>query len=199
MSQETVFNISKGKNVSDSSIESNILLDAQNGDADAFGAIYDRYFENIFKFLYYRTSHKQTAEDLTEEVFLKAFKALGSLKGGSPKLRGWLFQIARNLLIDHYRKTTVTVNIEELESLESFETTAIDTLQLQSEEVRLLKALSSLPQDQQTVVKLRFLEEFEISEIAELLGKSEGNIRILQFRALTKLREHFKDRTNFNQ
>lgn len=188
MNQPLVSSSIKGKPISGPAIEADIFNAAIEGSSEALGKLYDAYFDRIYRFIYYRTSHQQTAEDLTEEVFIKAFRALPTLKGGPTKLSGWIFQIARNTVIDHYRKANPIVSIDEAENIAVHETGAIDTLQLQSDQRLILTAMDKLSSEQQQVVRLRFLEEFEIAEIAQMLGKSEGNIRIIQYRALTKLR-----------
>lgn len=171
-------------------LETDVFTRAQNGDEEAFGKIYDAYFDPIFRFIFFRTSHHETAEDLTEEVFIKAYRSLGGLHGGEEKLQGWLYTIARHTVIDHYRKHTTdhTVPLEELEALPDYAPTALDMLSLEADQQILVSALQKLPGDQQAVIKLRFIEGFEITEIAAMLEKSEGNVRIIQFRALQKLR-----------
>ncbi len=188
MGTENVYNIRKQTKVPARSLETGIFKQAQKGDPDALGQIYDDYFERIFRFVYFRTSHKETAEDLTEDIFIKAFRALSSMEGGPEKLQGWLFQIARNAIIDHYRSKKPTTDIAELELEASYTSTILDELHLQTEQQRLVQAIRQLPTEQAQVVQLRFLEDLSIQEIAEQLDKSAGNIRIIQFRALKQLR-----------
>ncbi len=183
----------KGKSLSEPSIETDVFDAAMIGDSAALGKLYDAYFDRIYRFIYYRTSHQQTAEDITEEVFIKVFRALPTLKGGPTKLSGWIFQIARNSVIDHYRKANPLVSIDEAENIAAHESDAIDALQLQSDQRVIVTALEKLSSEQQQVIRLRFLEGFEIAEIAHMLRKSEGNIRIIQFRALTELRTILKN------
>lgn len=193
MNTPLVYSSIKGKSTSEPQVQSDVFDLAQTGNSEALGKIYDAYFDRIYNFIYYRTSHQQIAEDLTEEVFIKVFRALPSLKGGLPKLNGWIFQIARNTVIDHYRKNNPVVGIEEAENTVVYETSIVDAVQAQTDQRTIVHALAQLPPEQQEVIKLKFLEEFEISEIAVMLGKSEGNIRIIQYRALTKLRDILKN------
>lgn len=197
MNRPIVSSSIKGKPLSETLIETDVFDAALKGETTALGKLYDAYFERIYRFIYYRTSHQQTAEDLTEEVFIKAFRALPTLNGGPNKLSGWIFQIARNTVIDHYRKANPLVSIDEAENIAIDETDAIDALQLQSDQHLILTALEKLNPEQQQVIRLRFLEEFEITEIAQMLGKSEGNIRIIQYRALTKLRSILESPNHF--
>lgn len=188
MGTENVYNIRKQTKVPERSLETGVFRQAQKGDPDALGKIYDDYFDRIFRFIYFRTSHKETAEDLAEEVFIKAFRGLASMEGGPEKLQAWLFQIARNAVIDHYRAKKPTVDISELELEATYTSTIVDELHLQDEQKRLLRAIEQLPAEHAQVVRLRFLEDLSISEIAQQLDRTEGNIRIIQFRALKKLR-----------
>lgn len=189
MDTPNVYSVSTGKPKPDPTPEAAVFEAAQKGEAEAFGKLYDFYYDKIFQFVYYRTSHQQTAEDVTEEIFVKAFKGIAAVKGGVEKLSGWIFQIARHAVIDHYRKRPEAMPLTaEFENLPSYEQSALDMLQMKADQHMLLGALQQLPPEQQQVLKLRFLEELTISEIAAMLGKSEGNIRILQFRGLTKLR-----------
>ncbi|MBP9686893.1 MAG: sigma-70 family RNA polymerase sigma factor [Candidatus Doudnabacteria bacterium] len=188
MGTENVYNIRKQTKVPARSLETGVFKLAQKGDTDALGQIYDEYFERIFRFIYFRTSHTETAEDLTEEVFIKAFRSLSRMDGGAEKLQAWLFQIARNAVIDHYRSKKPTTDIAEVEQELSYTSSIVDELSLETEQKALLGAVDKLPFDQAQVIRLRFLEELDISEIAVQLNRSEGNIRIIQFRALKRLR-----------
>lgn len=193
MANGSVFTIRNQRLVSDTPLEKAVFEAAQQGDNHSFGKLYDYHFDAIFRFIYYRTNHQETAEDLTEEVFLKAFKSLSSLKGGSETLRGWLYSIARNTVIDHYRKTKETVNLEALEQLPSYEDSVVEQLEASGDTIALLQTLKKLSPDQQSILKLRFFEDLSISEIAALLHKSEGNIRIIQHRGLQQLKKLLAD------
>lgn len=196
MAHPSVSIIRNQRFVSDTPLEKAVFEAAQQGDNHAFGKLYDYHFDAIFRFVYYRTNHQETAEDLTEEVFLKAFRSLGGLKGGPEKLRGWLYAIARNTVIDHYRKSNETVSLDTLEQLPSYETSVVNLMEASADTAALLKTLQQLSPDQQSILKLRFFEDFSISEIATLLNKSEGNIRIIQHRGLQQLKTLLADRTD---
>ncbi len=188
MTQEFVYNSSKEQKQLGDTLKSEVFEAAKNGDSEAFGTIYKLYFNAIFRFIYYRTSHQETAEDLTEQVFSKAWVSLPRLQGDRTKLQGWLYQIARNAVIDNFRKNKEVIGLEAIESLPSYEATALETLEVLGDKKVLLEAISELSVEQQAVIKLRFLEDFDIEEIANLLGKSAGNVRIIQYRALKVLR-----------
>lgn len=167
---------------------SELLAKAKTGDNGAFSELYNLYFEKIYRFIFYRTSHKEVAEDLAEDVFVKAYEKLKSVK--EDKLfEGWLYQIARNTIIDYYRSKKQNVPIEEVENILQYESTVIDILNLEAQQKIFLKLLKELNPEQQIVIKLKFLEELDNSSIAQMLHKSEGAIRVIQHRAISKLKE----------
>jgi len=167
---------------------SQLAAKAKNGDQAAFGQIYEFFFQKIYKFIFYRVGHKQIAEDLAEEVFIKAYAKIASLDR-SEMFEGWLYQIARNNIVDYYRQKKLTVDLQAVENTLEYETNIVDLLNLQYQQAILLKLLKELGAEQQQVLKMKFLEDLDTAEIAEILGKSESNIRVIQHRALGKLVE----------
>ncbi len=164
------------------------LTKAQAGSEAALADLYNHYFERIYKFIYYRVSHKETAEDLTEDVFVKLFRNLRNLEQ-SAAFEGWLFQIARNQVIDYYRSKRAVVPLEEIENTLEYETNIVDLVNLQTQQTVFIKLLKELSPEQQQVIKLKFLEDIDNTAIAQLLNKSEGSIRVIQHRAIAKLKE----------
>lgn len=164
------------------------LRQAQAGSQNALTELYNIYFERIYRFIYYRVSHKETAEDLTEDVFVKLFKKLRGLEQLGA-FEGWLFQIARNQVIDYYRRKKQTVPLEEVENTLEYETNIVDIVNLKTEQVVFIKLLKELTPEQQQVIKLKFLEDIDNDIIAEMMNKTEGAIRVIQHRAIAKLRE----------
>jgi RNA polymerase sigma-70 factor (ECF subfamily) len=144
--------------------------------------------KKIYRFIYFRVSHKEVAEDLAEEVFIKAFAGLSKLQD-TRSFEGWLYQIARNQVIDYYRSKKQTVALDEIENTLEYEENIVDVVNLQQQQKIFLKLLRELAPEQQIVIKLKFLEDLENPEIAALLHKSEGAIRVIQHRAITKLKE----------
>jgi RNA polymerase sigma-70 factor (ECF subfamily) len=165
-----------------------ILKKAQAGSDAAQTTLYNTYFERIYRFIYYRVSHKETAEDLTEEVFVKLFGKLRNLEQPAA-FEGWLFQIARNQVIDYYGSKKQVVPLEEVENTLEYETNVVDIVNLKTEQVVFIKLLKELSSEQQQVIKLKFLEEMDNAVIAEMLQKTEGAVRVIQHRAIAKLKE----------
>jgi RNA polymerase sigma-70 factor (ECF subfamily) len=163
---------------------------AQKGDSDAFGEIFDLYLTPIYRFIYFRISNKEDAEDLTEEVFMKAWEKINTFKKMSNiPFSAWLFQIAKNIVTDFWRKNKDTLEIDENhEDKKSFKELVQNT-EVNFERKRLKKALNEIPSVQADAISLKFFSELSNQEIATVLKKSEGAVRILLSRGLKRLRE----------
>jgi RNA polymerase sigma-70 factor (ECF subfamily) len=165
-----------------------LLIKAKRGDQGAFSELYNLYFDKIYRFIYYRVNHKELAEDLAEDVFVKVYQKIGSVNEDKV-FEGWLYQVARNTVIDYYRSKKQTIAIEEVENILQYESTIVDILNLEAQQKIFLKLLKELSSEQQTVIKLKFLEDLDNPTIAGMLNKSEGAIRVIQHRAVSKLKE----------
>lgn len=166
---------------------------AQSGDGTAFGLLYDRYFDTVFRFVYFRVGNRQLAEDLTSDTFLRALKRIGSFTWQGRDLGAWLVTIARNLVADHfksgrYRLEVTTGDVLDADRPErgpegSPEAAVIDHIT----NVDLLRAVKQLNPEQQECIVLRFLHGFSVAETARTMGKNEGAIKALQYRAVRAL------------
>ena len=190
MDFNSVYSISS-QNINGSDSQARLLARAKGGEEAAFAEIYNLFFKKIYRFIFFRVGHKEVAEDLAEEVFLKAFTKISSINE-SGAFEGWLYRIARNLVIDYYRQKKSTVALEEIENTLEYETNVVDVVNLQNQQKVLLKLIKELSAEQQVVLKLKFFEDLENHEIAELLNKSEGSVRVIQHRAIIKLQELIK-------
>jgi len=165
------------------------LLDkAKKGEEAALGEIYNLYFKKIYRFIFFRVGHKEIAEDLAEEVFLKAFTKIASITNEN-SFEGWLYQVARNLVIDYYRQKKQVIALDEVENTLEYETNVIDIVNLEGQQKILLKLIRELAPEQQMVIRLKFFEDLENGEIAQLMDKNEGAIRVIQHRAINKIKE----------
>jgi RNA polymerase sigma-70 factor (ECF subfamily) len=170
----------------DSSGIINLVGQAINGDTQAFGELYTYYVTKIYRYVYYNVHSRERAEDITQEVFLKAWKAIGSCKGKEKTFSSWLYRIAHNLMIDKLRKSQKQSS-REAELPEDIRDTS-DAMEIGLEQRDLLNIIEVLPPNQKQVILMKFIEDMDNREIAETMGKSTGAIRILQMRALETLR-----------
>jgi len=162
---------------------------AARGDRTAFGEIYTRYLDPIYRYVFYRVGDSEDAQDLTEQVFLNAWQAIPGYKDQGSKLTSWLYRIAHNVVIDHFRKCTSAKAVAEdcqtklgEETLQSIKLT--DEIEDSS---ALAQAISKLSVEHQQIIILRFIEGLSHAEISPRINKTEGACRMLQARALIAL------------
>jgi RNA polymerase sigma-70 factor, ECF subfamily len=166
---------------------------AKAGDRNAFAQLYDQYMDAIYRFIYARVSGKMVVEDLTSQVFLKAWENIASFQERGLPFRAWLYRIARNTVIDHYRTAKFHDSIELLPTDEpALNVNAEDHLELHFEEEELVEAMEQLTEDQRQAIRLKFLEGLSTQEVADEMGKRKGAIRALQMRGLQTLSKILK-------
>lgn len=170
--------------------EAGLLIDkAVDGDADAFGRLYDMHVDRVYRHIYYRVGNVVDAEDLTQQVFLRAWQAIRRYKKTSSPFLAWLMTISHNLVVDFYRSKKEGVYLDfELPADETYSSPECSA-EAHFDQRQLRRAVLELPGDQQQVILMRFIEGFSYPEIASSLGKSEGAIRVILHRALVRLRK----------
>ena len=175
--------------------ERQLVLQAQDGNSEAFGQLYDAYMERIYRFVYFRVEDQQTAEDITSQVFLKAWSNLDRFQFSRTPYLAWLYTIAHNAVIDHYRTRKVTTALDDVQLSQPDHSELVENEIDLSVEMRSVKtALQSLTDDQQKVLTLKFIEGMSNNEIARQLGKREGAIRALQMRGLQALAKQLEEK-----
>ena len=159
-------------------------------DPDAIAKLYDLYAPKIQSFIYHRTSDPLVTEDLTGQVFLRMLEAMQGGKGWRTSFSGWIYRIAHNLVVDYYRKRSQATytNIEDAPHIPASNSDPYKATAARLESDALLRAINQLTEEQAQVITLRFLEGYNISEVAEIMGKSEGAVKALQFRGMATLR-----------
>jgi RNA polymerase sigma-70 factor, ECF subfamily len=160
----------------------------QAGDTAAFGTLYDRYIERIYRFIYYKTFSREVAEDLTSDVFMKALQKIHSFDDERGAFSAWLYRIARNAVIDHYRTKKTTVPIEDVFDL-SVEDRTIDELDAMAAIERVSEYMKTLTQRQREIITLRIWEGYAYREIAEIVGGTEDSVKMAFSRSIRELRE----------
>lgn len=166
-----------------------LIARCQAGDKQAFSALYEQFVKPIYNFIYYKTHHKETAEDLVSQTFMKAYNHLATFEASKGSFSSWLYRIARNSVVDHYRAQKLpTKDIEDAWDLSSEEDVERDVHnRLLFEEVQ--KHFHLLSAEQREVLTMRIWQEMSYQEIADALGKSEGSCKMMFSRTIVKLRE----------
>ncbi len=157
-------------------------------DTTEFASLYDAHVRDIYRYLYYRTQHRETAEDLTSHVFMKALDKFSSYDKTRGTFIAWLYRIAKNALIDHYRASRETLDIEDVWDLQSDTDVVRDAEALERVE-KLRPYLQALPKDQRELLLLRLWDGLSYAEIAVIVGKSEDACKMAFSRVVAKLRK----------
>jgi RNA polymerase sigma-70 factor (ECF subfamily) len=174
--------------------ERRLVQKAKSGDPDAFARLYDAYVERVYRYIYFRVSDDAATEDLTSQVFLKAWESVSRYRPGSSPFLAWLYSIARNLVIDHYRTKKETVDLEDIIHITSNGPSPDEEVQKRFELQEMRKALQFLTDEQREVVTLRFIAGLSTEEVAAVMEKREGAIRALQMRALHALYQYMMEK-----
>jgi len=165
-----------------------LIQRAVGRDPDAFGRLYDMYVDRVYRHIYYRVSNVADAEDLTQQVFLKAWQAIGRYRKMASPFLAWLITISHNLVVDFYRTRKDKTYLEAEVVAGDLASNPERVTEARFDQQKLRRAILQLRGEQQKVIMLRFIEGFGYEEIAPLLGKREGAVRVIQHRALAKLR-----------
>lgn len=162
---------------------------AKDGDAEAFGQLYDHYASGIFRFIYYRVGSQQLAEDLTSETFVRGLRSIQRFAWQGKDFGAWLTTIARNLITDHFKSSRSRLEFTTEAVPETRATAASpeqEVLALISNEM-LFEAVNGLPAEQRDCILMRFIQGLSIAQTAASLGRSEGAVKQLQLRAVRSL------------
>ncbi len=166
---------------------------SQQGDSEAFGDLYVRYLDSIYRYIYYRVGNREEAEDLTESVFLKAWKAIDNYQQRGLPFQAWLYRIARNVVIDSHRKPKA--QMVDIETQYDLPDTSVRVEQQVADKFQIkhvLDVVRELEPLQQEVLTLRFLSGMNHKEVASILGKQVGAVRVLQHRAVRALQRRLQ-------
>ncbi len=153
------------------------------GDKKAFGELYERYLDDIYRYVYYRVSNHQDAEDLTEQIFLKVWEGISGYRGQVP-FKAWIYRIAHNAIIDHYRTRKEALPLTEQIILVDNTPDLEKRLVTKENAEQLVNIMSQLSPLHQHVLTLRFINGLSMKEVAQILDRNIGAVRVLQHRAL---------------
>ena len=169
--------------------EDSLIRQAIQGDRLAFTCLYDIHVDRIYRHVYYRLSNRDDAEDITQEVFIRAWKAIKRYRQTGVPFIAWLISIAHNLIVDYYRARKKSVLQLDMDVLSRDDEPSIEaTLERKLKQEHIRNAISGLKDERQKVILMRFIDGLSYTEIARALNKSEGAIRVTLYRALNDLR-----------
>ncbi len=183
------------KSLSPQQIE-NLVTQSQGGDEAAFATLFDHFFPKIFRYIQFRTNQDEI-EDLVSDIFLKVVENIKNYQQQkNASFSAWLFRIARNQLIDSYRRKKELLGLENEEGelmfdIEDEDPTPDDMTQKSWEQEKIQEVLQKLSPIHREILELRYLSGFSNAEISHITGKNEGNVRVIQLRALREMRKHF--------
>ena len=179
--------------------EEKILIEnAQNGDSSAFGTLYDRHAERIYRFIFLKTGHKSDAEDLLHEVFLAGWRTIGNYKlRGSIPFTSWLYRIAGNRVIDWYRTQKNSASLDEMmeantlpvELASTGHAALLEALDRGFAMDAVLRGIRTLNETEQNVLLMRYVDDLSPEETSVAVGKTAGAVRLIQHRAIAKLKK----------
>lgn len=173
-----------------------IYIKPLNINKESFSVLYDEHIKSIYRFIYFKVSSKEEAEDLASETFLKAWNYLSKIDNSNKihNFKAFLYQIANNLVIDFYRKKSllpISLNDGEWEdaNIPDTQLSGVDKIKKEDDTAELKEAFKKIPENYSSVVIWYYLDELQIPEIAQILGKSEGTVRVTVHRALKALKK----------
>ena len=170
--------------------ENELLTQAAQGSKEAFGELYEKYLEQIYRFIFYRVADHNEAEDLTELVFIKTWQTLPKLSVQGKTIsnfRAWLYRIAHNLVIDHHRSHRKSVSLDQIVSQTDPKPGPEEVTESHEQSHQLATAISKLEPRLQQVLICRFINQLDYTETAHIMGIKPGYVRVLQYRALKKI------------
>ena len=176
-----------------------LVKKAAGGNFEAFGQLYTIYLDRIYRYVFYQVNDKMMAEDITEEAFIKAWKAIGSCKGKEDTFLPWLYRIAHNHLINTLRYMKKSISIEKDNLVGVITSRQEQEIEAKIECQELLEAIACLPENQKQVIILKFIEGLDNREIGKIMGKTEGAVRVSQMRALATLRQKLGNEKDGNE
>lgn len=165
------------------------LVERAKRDLQEFGALYDRHFQQIYRFVYSRVREQTAAEDVTSEVFMKALKAIPRYQDTGRPFAAWLYQIAVNAIADRYRMQRPSQPLEDFHDLAVMGPPLEEEAVHHDEMQRIWFLIEQLPAQQRTALILKFQEDMKIEDIAVAMGKSSGAVKLLIHRGVSKLRQ----------
>ncbi|MGM1062549.1 sigma-70 family RNA polymerase sigma factor [Saccharothrix sp. Mg75] len=167
----------------------NLVRAAQDGDADAFGALYDRYVDVVYRYVLFRVGDRTFAEDVTSETFLRALRSIRSISYQGRDVGAWFVTIARNIVFDHVKSSRYRLEVTTAELTDNREVADGPEQEVLTgaANAELLRCVAQLGDDQRECITLRFIQGLSVAETAARMGRNEGAVKALQHRAVRRL------------
>jgi RNA polymerase sigma-70 factor, ECF subfamily len=171
--------------------DNTVLEQAVQGDSDAFGLLYERYVTRIYNYIFYRIGSSYDAEDLTERVFMRALRHIGSYNNRGLPFSAWLYRIAHNLVANWYRDNSRRREIPLDDGVFTSQHTNFPEQEIlhTEERERLLQVIRKLPPDRQQLIILKFVDHLSNAEVGQIMGRTEGAVKSLYHRTLLAIRD----------
>ena len=174
--------------------EEKLIQDAvKEGDSSAFGRLYDYYQPMIYRFVLVKIGRREEAEDITHQVFLHAWQNIRGYRHRGHPFGSWLYKIARNQVIDHYRSRKNDVSLESAENIITATTDEPVSVSRKMEMEKVVKGIRALKTEYQDVIILRFIEDLSVKETASTMHKTEGAVKLIQHRAVEALKKELHE------
>ena len=173
--------------------ESDLISLASKGNAEAFGILYEKYIDQIYNYIYFRTSNGKDAEDICSRVFLRALRHIERYEDRGYPFSAWLYRIAHNLVVNWYRDSerSEEISISEQYPPPTIEGTVEEKIEKQDEASHLMAIINSLPEDRKELLILKHVEDLTNYEIGQIMDRTEGAIKALYHRTLESLRDDY--------
>lgn len=169
--------------------EEDRLVERAKTDPEAFGTLYDRYFARIYRFAYSRVHDREAAEDVTSDVFCKALGAIGRYQPSGRPFSAWLYRIAIHAINDHYRASHPTQDLDSVVAVADPQRPVADQVAESTEAARAWAAIDQLSPHQRAALSLKLGEDMMLAQIGEIMGKSEGAVKLLVHRGMIGVRQ----------
>jgi len=169
-------------------VDTAVIKECQHGRIEQFTKVYDAYIKKIYNFIYHKTMHRETAEDLTSTVFMKALENIQSFDESKGSFNAWLYRIARNTVIDHYRTSKDVMDIADAWGLSSKED-ILRSVESNEQLERVRGYLETLKPQHREIIIMRVWDQLSYKEIADITGLTEANCKMTFSRAIRRLRD----------
>ena len=164
------------------------IVEQAKYDPNAFGLLYDRYVDRIYRYVCSRVHERCLAEDITEEVFLNALKSMPNYRNTGSCFSAWLYRIAGNAIVSHYRGRKTELDLETVTNLAARTEGVLDAVVRRDDSRRIWAAIDGLPPQQREAIRLKFSADLSMDDIGRKMGKSTAAIKLLVYRAVQRLR-----------